>query len=92
MKLFSSKDFIPMGDPDKAANVIIQLVEHPKPPVHLVLGREAIKLVRQANTLRSEEMEEWLSASTSTDADDAVDLTQTELGRSFLGARTNNNR
>ncbi|HTE34685.1 MAG TPA: SDR family NAD(P)-dependent oxidoreductase, partial [Chryseolinea sp.] len=37
MKLFSSKDFIPMGDPDKTAKVMIQLVEHPKPPVHLVL-------------------------------------------------------
>ena len=85
MKLFNSRDFIPMGAPDKAAKVMIQLVDHPNPLVHLVLGREAIKMVKQANTLRNEEMEEWLPASTSTDADDAVDLTQTELGRSFLG-------
>ena len=89
VKLFSSRDFIPMGAPDKAAKVMIRLVEHPNPPVHLVLGREAISLVKQANTLRSEEMEEWLSASISTDADDAVDLTQTELGRSFLGEHNN---
>ncbi len=88
IKLFSSKDFIPMGAPDKTVKVMIQLVDHPNPPVHLVLGREAIKLIQQANTLRSEEMDEWLSASTSTDAEDAVDLSQTELGRSFLAGRS----
>ncbi len=88
-KLFSSIDYIPMGAPDKAAKVMIRLVDHPNPPVHLVLGGEAVKIVKQANTLRSEEMEEWLSASTATDADDAVDFTQTELGRSFLGGQNN---
>ncbi|HLA53975.1 MAG TPA: SDR family NAD(P)-dependent oxidoreductase [Flavitalea sp.] len=88
-KLFSSIDYIPMGAPDKAADVMFRLVDHPNPPVHLVLGGEAVKIVKQANTLRSEEMEEWLSASTATDADDAVDFTQTELGRSFLGGHNN---
>src|ERR1700712_3797985 len=28
-------NFIPMGDPDKAATVMIDLVSHPSPPVHL---------------------------------------------------------
>jgi NAD(P)-dependent dehydrogenase (short-subunit alcohol dehydrogenase family) len=86
-KLFKSNSFIPMGDPDKAAKVMIDLVDNPEPPVHLVLGSEAAGMVKQANAARSEEMEKWLPVSTSTDADDAVDPTQTEMGKSFFGAR-----
>jgi NAD(P)-dependent dehydrogenase (short-subunit alcohol dehydrogenase family) len=86
-ELFKSSNFIPMGDPGKAAKVMIDLVDNPEPPVHLVLGSEAARMVKQANVVRSEEMEKWLPASTSTDADDAVDPTQTEMGRSFFGAK-----
>jgi NAD(P)-dependent dehydrogenase (short-subunit alcohol dehydrogenase family) len=87
MELFKSSNFIPMGDPDKAAKAMIALVDNPEPPVHLVLGSEAVGMVKQANAVRSEEMEKWLPVSTSTDADDAVDFTQTEMGRSFFGVR-----
>ena len=47
------------------------LVDNLAPPVHLILGTDAIDRVRQANTIRNEEMEKWLPLSTSTDADDA---------------------
>jgi NAD(P)-dependent dehydrogenase (short-subunit alcohol dehydrogenase family) len=87
MELFKSGNFIPMGDPDKAAKAMIALVDNPEPPVHLVLGSEAIGMVKQADAVKSEEMEKWLPVSTSTDADDAVDFTQTEMGRSFFGVR-----
>jgi NAD(P)-dependent dehydrogenase (short-subunit alcohol dehydrogenase family) len=87
MKMFKSSNFIPMGDPDKAAKVMIDLVNNPEPPVHLVLGSEAIGMVKQANVIRSGEMEKWMPVSTSTDADDAVDFTQTEMGKSFFGAK-----
>ena len=40
--------YVPMGDPDKAARVLIELAEHPEPPVHLILGSEAIGIVKQA--------------------------------------------
>lgn len=86
-EMFKSSNFIAMGDPDKAAQVIIDLVDNPEPPVHLVLGSEAIAMVKQANVVKNEELEKWLSVSTSTDADDAVDITQTELGKSFFGAK-----
>jgi NAD(P)-dependent dehydrogenase (short-subunit alcohol dehydrogenase family) len=69
MKLFKSSNFIPMGDPVKAAKVMIDLVDHPEPPVHLVLGSEAIARVKQADVVRSEEMEKWMTISTSTDAE-----------------------
>src|SRR5581483_6597827 len=35
-----SGKFIPVGDPHKAARAMIQLTEHPQPPVHLILGSE----------------------------------------------------
>jgi len=85
--LFSSRSFIPMGDPDKAAKVMIELADHPEPPVHLVLGSEAVNMVQQANLARSEEMEKWMQVSTSTNADDAADPTQTEMGKSFFGVK-----
>jgi NAD(P)-dependent dehydrogenase (short-subunit alcohol dehydrogenase family) len=84
-ELFKSSNFIPMGDPGKAAKVMVRLVDDPEPPVHLVLGSEAIHMVKQANVVRAEEMEKWLRVSTSTDADDAIDITQTEIGKSFFG-------
>ena len=84
---FTPGNFKPMGDPDKAAKVMVELAGHPNPPVHLVLGGEAVAMIKQANTVRDEEMEEWLPVSLSTDADDAEDFTQTEMGRSLFGAK-----
>ncbi len=69
MELFKNSNFIPMGDPDKAAKVLIDLVDNPEPPVHLLLGSDAIDRVKQADVLRSVEMEKWLPVSISTDAD-----------------------
>jgi len=83
-EMFSSGSFIPMGDPEKAAKAMIALAENPEPPVHLVLGSEAFGLIKQANALRNEEMDKWMPVSTSTDADDAVDVTKTELGKAFF--------
>jgi NAD(P)-dependent dehydrogenase (short-subunit alcohol dehydrogenase family) len=34
------------GDPVRAANAIIQAVESPAPPLHLLLGREALQMAR----------------------------------------------
>lgn len=85
--LFSSAQFIPMGDPDKAAKAMIDLTENPEPPVHLVLGSEAIAMVKQANIIRNEEMEKWMPVSISTNADNAIDFTQTEMGKAFFGAK-----
>jgi NAD(P)-dependent dehydrogenase (short-subunit alcohol dehydrogenase family) len=76
IELFKNSNFIPMGDPDKAAKVMIDLVDNPEPPVHLVLGSDAIDRVKQASVVRREEMEKWLPVSTSTDADDAIGFTK----------------
>jgi NAD(P)-dependent dehydrogenase (short-subunit alcohol dehydrogenase family) len=68
-ELFKSSSFSPMGDPAKAAKVMIALVDNPEPPVHLVLGSDAIDRVKQADVIRNEEMDKWLPVSVSTDAD-----------------------
>ena len=85
--LFSSDKFVPMGDPAKAAQAMIELVDHPEPPVHLVLGSEAIALIKQADVMRSEEMEKWISVSHSTNHDDAVNPLETEAGKALFAAK-----
>ena len=74
IELFKDSNFIPTGDPDKAAKVMIDLVDHPEPPVHLVLGSDAIDRLKQADVARNGEMEKWLPVSTSTDGDDMLNL------------------
>jgi NAD(P)-dependent dehydrogenase (short-subunit alcohol dehydrogenase family) len=86
-ELFATGKFQPVGDPDKAAKVMIELVAHPNPPVHLVLGSEAIKMLKQADTDRTAEMEEWLPVSISTDHDEAEDFLATDQGKFFLNAK-----
>lgn len=74
-KVLGSGSFVPMGDPAKAAKVMIDLVEHPAPPIHLVLDSEAIAILQQADANRKADLEKWLPVSTSTDHDEAVNLT-----------------
>ncbi|MDQ4141291.1 MAG: oxidoreductase [Bacteroidota bacterium] len=85
---FKSGNFIPVGDPDKAAQVMVELAGHPEPPVHLVLGSEAIGFLKSANAAREAEMEKWLPVSLSTDANDAENFLETEAAKMFL--RTKN--
>ena len=86
-ELFATGKFQPAGDPDKAAKVMIDLARHPKPPVHLILGSEAVKMIKQADEERIAEMEEWLPVSESTDHDDAEDFMATEQGKFFLKSK-----
>lgn len=81
---FKSGNFVPMGDPEKAAKVMVDLVESPEPPVHLVLGSEAIGLLKQADAVRTAEMEKWMEVSLSTDHDEAENFLATDLGKSFI--------
>jgi NAD(P)-dependent dehydrogenase (short-subunit alcohol dehydrogenase family) len=81
---FASGQFVPMGDPEKAAQVLVDLVESPEPPVHLVLGSEAIGFLRQADADRQAELEKWLPVSLSTDHDDAENFLESEVGKSYL--------
>ncbi|WP_116788228.1 oxidoreductase [Flavobacterium psychrotrophum] len=81
---FKSGSFVPVGDPDKAAKVMIDLAVHPNPPVHLVLGSEAIGMLQNRDADRTAEMEAWLPVSLSTDHDEAENFFETEQGKSYL--------
>jgi NAD(P)-dependent dehydrogenase (short-subunit alcohol dehydrogenase family) len=87
---FASGQFVPVGDPAKAARVLLDLAAHPAPPVHLVLGSEAVALLRQADADRTAELEQWLPVSLSTDHDEATDFLATPLGQTFLGTERPN--
>lgn len=87
--LLKGDQFVPMGDPNKAAKVMIDLVEHPEPPTHLVLGSEAVGILKQADTARRAEFEKWMPVSVSTDHDDAVNFLETEAGKKLTTVRNN---
>jgi NAD(P)-dependent dehydrogenase (short-subunit alcohol dehydrogenase family) len=86
-EFFASGKFVPMGDPDKAAKVMVELAAHPEPPMHLVLGSEAIALLKQADASRQAEMEKWLPVSISTDHHEAENFLDTTVGKAFYNAK-----
>lgn len=74
-------NFVPMGDPDKAAQAMIRLTESPEPPIHLLLGSEAVGMVQASLKERQAELDQWSSLSKSTDHDEAVDFLSTTFGK-----------
>jgi NAD(P)-dependent dehydrogenase (short-subunit alcohol dehydrogenase family) len=57
------------GDPAKAAAAIIAAVESPNPPVHLLLGPDALQYVRGKVAAFSEEISTWEALSSGTNFD-----------------------
>jgi NAD(P)-dependent dehydrogenase (short-subunit alcohol dehydrogenase family) len=55
------------GDPKKAARAMLKVVASDNPPAHLLLGRDAINLVREKLGLLKSELEAWEPVSSSTD-------------------------
>ncbi len=56
-----------VGDPSKAANVILRIAELSDPPLRLLLGSDAVHLARLTTAHRAAEDEKWLELSLSTD-------------------------
>ncbi|SFD58801.1 Short-chain dehydrogenase [Chitinophaga sp. CF118] len=81
---FKSGKFVPMGDPEKAAKAMINVVNEPAPPVHLVLGSEAAGLLKMADKARQEEFEKWMPVTLSTDHDSAENFLETKLGQTYV--------
>lgn len=55
------------GDPAKAAQALLLLVASDSPPAHLLLGTDALQLVRDKLSLLNSEIDTWDSVSRSTD-------------------------
>jgi len=62
-----AKDGRQAGDPEKAARVLLDLVEHPDPPVHLLLGSDALSVVRRKLSTMQTAIDVWEDVSRSTD-------------------------
>jgi NAD(P)-dependent dehydrogenase (short-subunit alcohol dehydrogenase family) len=80
----TSGSFVPVGDPDKAAKVMIELANHPEPPLHLVLGSEAVGILERADVARKTEFEKWKSVSISTDHDDSENFFETDAAKAYI--------
>jgi NAD(P)-dependent dehydrogenase (short-subunit alcohol dehydrogenase family) len=55
------------GDPAKAALALLKLVESADPPTHLLLGNDALRLVKERLAVLSREIKAWEPVSRSTD-------------------------
>jgi NAD(P)-dependent dehydrogenase (short-subunit alcohol dehydrogenase family) len=55
------------GDPDKIAQVIIDLSGRTDLPAHLLLGSDALYMYKQTEAVRSKAAEDWAAVTTSTD-------------------------
>lgn len=56
-----------LGDPAKAAQAMLQLIDSQAPPAHLLLGSDAVQLVRGKLQELSDGIEQWEAVSRSTD-------------------------
>lgn len=86
-KFLTSGGFVPVGDPDKAAKALIELVNHPDPALHLVLGSEAVGILQRADANRKAELEKWMPVSISTDHDEAENFFESEAGKAYVALK-----
>jgi len=56
-----------IGDPVKAARALLTIVDAPSPPAHLLLGTDALELVRAKLAALSSEIDAWETVTRSTD-------------------------
>jgi len=55
------------GDPERAAQAVLRLVDLEEPPVQLLLGKDAVQLHRQKLGLTSQSIDQWEDLSSGTD-------------------------
>ncbi len=59
-----------LGDPAKAAQAVLRVIEAEEPPVHLVLGSDALRLVGHGRAAVDADIARWEALSRSTDFPD----------------------
>lgn len=63
-----------LGDPQKAAEAVLHILDVPHPPAHLVLGSDALRLIANGRAAVDKEISEWAELSRSTDFPDGAQL------------------
>ncbi|MBN9744854.1 MULTISPECIES: oxidoreductase [unclassified Amycolatopsis] len=56
-----------LGNPQKAAEAVLHILDVPNPPAHLVLGSDALRLIANGRAAVEKEISEWAELSRSTD-------------------------
>ena len=72
--------WVPLGDPAKVAQVVLQLLDMDEPPLRLILGSEAYAYATAAAGTRAESDARWQELTISTDRDDATIAERDPLG------------
>jgi NAD(P)-dependent dehydrogenase (short-subunit alcohol dehydrogenase family) len=68
------------GDPAKAAQAIIAIVNEANPPLRLLLGKDAVMIARSVDQTKLAETDRWEQLSSSTNFDDSEEHRWTHLG------------
>jgi NAD(P)-dependent dehydrogenase (short-subunit alcohol dehydrogenase family) len=63
-----------LGDPAKAAAAVLHVLDSTDPPRHLVLGSDALRLIRAARQTVDQEIDKWESLSRTTDFPDGCQI------------------
>jgi len=71
--LFKSFDGVLLGDPARAAEAMIQVVEADQPPLRLALGADALYIIREKLNSELEEYKRWESVTTTTAFEDPAE-------------------
>jgi NAD(P)-dependent dehydrogenase (short-subunit alcohol dehydrogenase family) len=78
---------ITRGDPAKIARALLKLADEPEPPLHLLIGTDAVQLAKAVTAARTAEDARWEALSVSTDFDGTVPFERTEFGKSVVANR-----
>jgi NAD(P)-dependent dehydrogenase (short-subunit alcohol dehydrogenase family) len=76
------------GDPAKAAQAVLQIASAEEPPLHLLLGSDAVFLAGVGAAAQAAEDAKWKPLSLSTDIDGLVDFAQTPIARMLVSSRS----
>ena len=63
-----------LGNPQKAAEVLLRILDVPKPPAHLVLGSDALRLITHARQAVDHDIRTWEELSRTTDFADGAQI------------------
>lgn len=66
-----------LGNPVKASDAVLAVLDEAEPPAHLVLGSDALSLIAAARAAVDDDIRRWESLSRSTDFDDGARLAVT---------------
>ncbi|QWF78857.1 oxidoreductase [Amycolatopsis sp. CA-230715] len=63
-----------LGNPRRAAEAILKIIDAPNPPAHLLLGSDALRLVTTGRAAVDKDIQDWADLSRSTDFADGAQL------------------